>query len=59
MLQGPTPEEGYAVGRKMVSEIKAALSVELRIGWAPEEEVKPGSCISMNASKSTSTGSQS
>ena len=45
MLQGPTPEEGYAVGRKMVSEIKAALSVELRIGWAPEEGEQPGSRI--------------
>lgn len=38
ILQGPTPEEGYAAGQNMVSEIKAALSAELRIEWAQEKE---------------------
>ena len=44
ILLGPTPEEGYAAGRNMISEIKAALSAEFGIEWAREEE-QPGSRI--------------
>lgn len=44
ILQGPTPEEGYMAGQNMISEIKAALSAELRIAWAPEKE-QPGTRV--------------
>jgi hypothetical protein len=35
VLQGPTPEEGYETGQEMLAEIRAALSRELKLGWAP------------------------
>lgn len=44
ILQGPTPDEGYAAGRKMVAEIKTALSTEFRLDWAPEDDL-PASSI--------------
>lgn len=44
ILQGPTPAEGYAAGRNMISEITTALSGEFGIEWVPEDE-HPGSGI--------------
>jgi hypothetical protein len=37
ILAGPTPEEGFAAGQAMVAEIKAALSEEFRLDWAPAD----------------------
>lgn len=35
VLDGPTPQQGYDAGQTMITEIKAALSEELRLQWAP------------------------
>jgi len=35
VLDGPTPQQGYDAGQTMIAEIKAALSEELRLEWAP------------------------
>jgi len=35
VLEGPTPEEGYAAGQNMVAEIRKALTKELQLKWAP------------------------
>lgn len=35
ILEGPTPEEGYETGQDMVGEIKAALTEEFQLEWAP------------------------
>lgn len=35
ILEGPTPEEGYETGQDMVVEIKAALTEEFQLEWAP------------------------
>ena len=35
VLEGPTPQEGYDAGQAMVAEIKAALSEEFQLDWAP------------------------
>jgi len=37
LLDGPTPAEGYSAGEAMIAEIKAALSEELVLEWAPVE----------------------
>jgi hypothetical protein len=42
VLQGPTPEEGYAAGQGMVAEIRAALTRELQLEWAPAPEEQDG-----------------
>ena len=36
ILHGPTAEEGYAAGKEMIAEIRAALAEELELEWAPE-----------------------
>lgn len=38
ILQGPTPEEGLAAGQALISEIRAALTAELGLEWAPPPE---------------------
>lgn len=38
ILEGPTPEEGYEAGQAMVGEIKAALSEEFQLEWAPADD---------------------
>ena len=38
ILQGPTPEEGLAAGQAMISEVRAALTEELGLKWAPPPE---------------------
>ena len=35
VLEGPTPQEGHDAGQAMVAEIKAALSEEFQLEWAP------------------------
>ena len=35
ILQGPTPEEGHAAGQAMIAEVRAALTAELQLQWAP------------------------
>ncbi len=35
VLQGPTPEEGHTAGEEVIAEIRAALSRELQLAWAP------------------------
>lgn len=35
VLEGPTPEEGYAAGQNLVAEIREALTEELQLKWAP------------------------
>lgn len=35
VLQGPTPEVGFAAGQGMIAEVRAALTAELQLGWAP------------------------
>jgi hypothetical protein len=42
VLQGPTPEEGYATGQKMVAEVRAALTEELKLEWAPPPDERNG-----------------
>ena len=37
ILAGPTPQEGYEASQTMITEIKAALSAEFQLEWAPEE----------------------
>lgn len=34
VLQGPTPEEGYAAGQDIVAEVRASLATELGFEWA-------------------------
>lgn len=43
ILAGPTPEEGYTTGQDMVGEIKAALSEEFQLEWAPVSDQVNGS----------------
>lgn len=38
IMEGPTPEEGSTAGQAMVAEIKAALSAEFQLAWAPEDD---------------------
>ncbi|MDR7082284.1 hypothetical protein J2X01_001572 [Arthrobacter ginsengisoli] len=35
ILQGPTPEEGLAAGQDMIAEVRAALTAQLQLEWAP------------------------
>ncbi|WP_354191639.1 hypothetical protein [Arthrobacter sp. UYCu712] len=42
VLQGPTPEEGYETGQEMVGEIRAALTRELKLEWAPTPDGQNG-----------------
>ena len=35
VLQGPAPEEGQAAGQDMIAEVRAALTTELGLEWAP------------------------
>ena len=35
VLEGPTPQQGYDAGQTMIAEIKAALSEEFQLEWAP------------------------
>ncbi len=35
ILQGPTPGEGLAAGKAMIAEVRAALTAELQLEWAP------------------------
>ncbi|MET3176121.1 UNVERIFIED_ORG: hypothetical protein ABIB52_003995 [Arthrobacter sp. UYCu721] len=38
VLAGPTPQEGYETAETMIAEIRAALSAEFQLAWAPAEE---------------------
>ncbi len=42
LLDGPTPEQGFATGQKMIAEIKTALTEEFQLEWAPEEDTGDG-----------------
>jgi hypothetical protein len=35
ILEGPTPQQGYDTGQTMIAEIRAALSEEFQLEWAP------------------------
>lgn len=35
VLAGPTPQEGYETAETMIAEIRAALSAEFQLAWAP------------------------
>jgi hypothetical protein len=35
VLEGPTPQQAYDAGQTMIAEIKAALSEEFQLEWAP------------------------
>lgn len=35
VLEGPTPQQGFDAGQAMIAEIKAALSEEFQLEWAP------------------------
>ena len=41
ILQGPTPGDGHAAGKDMIAEVRAALTAELQLEWAPPPDV-PG-----------------
>ena len=38
ILHGPTPEEAHAAGQDMIAEVRAALTAELGLEWAPPTE---------------------
>lgn len=38
VLAGPTPQEGYETAETMIAEIKASLSAEFQLAWAPADE---------------------
>jgi hypothetical protein len=43
VLDGPTPQQGYDAGQTMIAEIKAALSEEFQLEWAPASDAGGGS----------------
>lgn len=43
ILEGPTPQQGYDAGQTVIAEIKAALSEEFQLEWAPMADTRGGS----------------